>query len=171
MIDFCPTISPRLLMQSPIWERFLRQFLFLYYRKEFLEWSDSILVLSSSNFYGSCAARLHEKYSFEWSWRGCKSSGNQESLETILFQPYFTKSNRMLRRNGHMVVFSMITGVSLLKPPPLVKTPWRNIWRFFGGIKTANSNIWENFGGNKTAGGEKIGNWGPVLRILAWKIA
>ena len=55
--------------------------------------------------------------------------------------------------------------------PPLVKTPWRNIWRFFGGIKTANSNIWEIFGGNKTAGGEKIGNWGPVLRILAWKIA
>ena len=43
------------------------------------------------------------------------------------------------------------------KTPPLVKTPWRNIWRFFGGIKTANSNIWEIFGGNKTAGGEK--NW------------
>ena len=42
----------------------------------------------------------------------------------------------------------------------------KNIWRFFGGIKTANSNIWEIFGGNKTAGGEKIGNWGPVLRIF-----
>ena len=109
VIDFCPTIAPRLPKQSPFWERFLRQFLFLYYRKEFLEWSDSILVLSSSNFCGSCAARLYEKYSFEWSWRGCRGSGNQGALETIIFRPYFKKSNRMLRRNGHMVVFSMIS--------------------------------------------------------------
>ena len=106
---FCPTIAPRLPKQSPIWERFLRQFLLLYYRKEFLEWSDSILVLMQLNFCGSRATRLHKKCSFEWSWRGCKSSGNQESLETILFQPYFTKSNQILRWNGHMVVFAMIS--------------------------------------------------------------